>query len=435
MSDADRAEFQALLNRMDENTKGLQRTCGKCYELQAAIQAVGVIHRIDSKASDQEKAVEKQKIKAKTDARSKLKEHLKDVLFKDQHQSFIAKGWWTKWVERVRDVVRPYYVERGLISDEKRDEYPAGGRSVHPENLPSSARNAAPFYHHRVSHTLEKRRGSPEVGHFIVCKGNQLWNPIWVGKIEAIISPNAHGTTDKVVESNESTNSVKGRQRKRAASSVTSSKSKTSRPSLTTDAASISRAIEVNLSSESETKYKIKWWTFVENSKIDLKEASWMKYLEELDKKNPIRTSPVIAAGPASSSSSLVAASTANASIHSQHSKSLVDLWKEAKRIIEVESRHCRLPAAFIDRIKDLQYAEMPNGTEDSTGVLDYNALTLWGDRTQILNKDNRLSGFAFKGIQEDWVELHDASHNMSIDHTAENNRMEQRSNVTRGVI
>jgi hypothetical protein len=309
---------------------------------------------------------------------------------------------------------------------------------VHPVSLPSSDKDAAPFYNERVSLEVEKKNGPPKKGDFFVCRGDDAWNPIWVGVIASIINAN-----DCIMEEEEEEKEEEGKEEKKE-EEVKLSKGKRKNAPKGKGSRSRSTAVTSKLSTKSDAasrsrqvKYKVDWYTFIDEKSLDLSEQSWETYLRsqrvESSSQSSVkgRTEPSLESASSAAKSGMVtsiaaAASTSSANNDSHH----IDVWEEWKKAKESISAgiFARLPEVAIERLRHLKYAKDKKKKKGEVSApIPPEALVCWGEKKQILKEDNTLRKWAFDRIKEDWVESKDSNFNMLIDHTAEhNNRMQE---------
>ena len=179
-SQADEEEWHRLFDKFDSNFDELQATCAECAGFMQKLKSIGVIRRPTNPTAAQKAKADLQ-TEQKREANAGLRAHVMADPEKHQRTLGVA-GWWTKWEQRVREVIRPYYIARKLIDP---SHVPGGrdtkrlGRMVHPPALPSMPEDP-PLRHSRVE---ESCKGSPQPGDLVLVRGGTPMDPIWVGEI------------------------------------------------------------------------------------------------------------------------------------------------------------------------------------------------------------------------------------------------------------
>jgi hypothetical protein len=111
---------------------------------------------------------------------------MKTQLFKHmgntRHASLLMIGWWTKWIQRVDEVIRPYYIQRGLIDAPTADQRLLSGRLAHPHDLPRASGEPV-ISRLRVDQICEKERGLPLIGDFVLTRQANAQQPFGLGEV------------------------------------------------------------------------------------------------------------------------------------------------------------------------------------------------------------------------------------------------------------
>jgi hypothetical protein len=194
MTSAEEVEFCSMLDRLDAARAQQKQDCSMCAELCAAYCGHGVIHR--PKHSDEgEKRAANKKSMSKDKAWRAMLDHLYDKTYADVHNGMqVHTGWWTKWLKRVHEHIRPAYVARGIIDDPQlvHRQYHA-----HPRKLVSNEGEkpcmAEPA---RVDVNWFMKHGVPRIGHTAVIRTNQVKEPFWIGIVSGVRPLDAAATAE-----------------------------------------------------------------------------------------------------------------------------------------------------------------------------------------------------------------------------------------------
>ena len=175
-------EFTASLDRLESQFEALDDHCAECAEYAKEINLVGPIHR----PTDAEK--NNPAIKARADEQHTLRETLRAAVSKHlaskPHAFLEAKGWWTKWIKRANDVIRPYYIKRKILAEA--DAPLQSGRLVHPRELPRDKAWTAPIWRPRVAEEWALEHPPPKVNQFVAVRGDKANEPFWLGKLTSV---------------------------------------------------------------------------------------------------------------------------------------------------------------------------------------------------------------------------------------------------------
>jgi hypothetical protein len=169
--------FRKQLDKFDAATRALQSDCALCAQYIRELDEIGVIHRPKSATAAQKAAANKQN-QAKATLKRNLTRHMREA----PHDSLVMRGWWTKWIDRVTKVIRPYYIQRGLIANPTAAQQQLSGRTPHPVDLvrdrcePLVTRMA-------VDQLCEFEHQLPKVGHFVLTRQNDPHQPFGLGKV------------------------------------------------------------------------------------------------------------------------------------------------------------------------------------------------------------------------------------------------------------
>jgi hypothetical protein len=114
MTNLEHTEFLNMLERLDSAQAAQRASCARCAELSAAYSSIGVIHRRKG-ADEQDQQVARSKSTTKNKAWVDMVAHLQDPAFKIVHDGGqLRAGWWTKWLQRVKEHIAPAYIRRGI---------------------------------------------------------------------------------------------------------------------------------------------------------------------------------------------------------------------------------------------------------------------------------------------------------------------------------
>ena len=442
--------------------KQLTSVCKECAKLVAALAAVGVIHRVPEGAGLAERKTAKEQNDRKTEAQRALAKHAEDAAYADAHKGLVEVGWWTDWVARVRDVIRPYYEERGLISTLQLPEYSSAGRMPHPEKLMSD-KGAAPFFNNRVEREVGDKLGPPVLGDWVVCKGSgDAANPIWVGKIvkeygsveaepasaaEAGAEPEAEaeaeaepakkgGKRRKGGKGGKPVAAVKkppkGQKRKpnagaveRAAKAVKMYEGSAARSGLPREgeepAAEPAAAADAD---DANPDYLIQWSNFVESTSIPMDPVAWETFMRKV---NDDEAAAALSRLPVAAQAAAAAAAASSAAAWRPIPGGTYEKWQAAVELINKGERFERLPEQVIDRLMKQKYGPMKGARkEDEYSRVNKLAIPIYGPKDKLIKSTGELTRWAFKRIKEDWVEIVDREYGMQIDHGAEHERLHQ---------
>ncbi len=132
-------EMDKLLRGFTSHFAALQKDCPHCATIIQEIHQIGPLSRPRDEDDQKAKAAYNASNNAKKRLRQKLVDHLADRTFVDTHESILrADRWWTKWRDRVRDYITPYYMQRKLIFSPSEEDRMDNGRMKHPHALPRS---------------------------------------------------------------------------------------------------------------------------------------------------------------------------------------------------------------------------------------------------------------------------------------------------------
>jgi len=177
LTPADRADFDAQLNKFDAATAELKASCAECARFVTQLDEIGPIHRPKNATAEQKKTANAQS-KLRSDLKSGLYRHMNAV----RHESLVMRGWWTKWIERVHTVIRPYYIARGLVASPTPEQLRLSGRLQHPDDLVRD--RWEPLVRRvRVDALCERDFGLPNVGDFVLTRCNDPHQPFGLGEV------------------------------------------------------------------------------------------------------------------------------------------------------------------------------------------------------------------------------------------------------------
>lgn len=212
MSKEEYDEMNGWLDKFDNELSEMAVRCETCHKYAVEIQKIGTIHRPQDSMSDEEKERLKKKEREKHKLKRDWNTHLGDPLFEVEHEpmrmddvyeevqeagvtirKLVREGFWTKWLRRVKDVIRPYYISRNLVANPTPEQLAMSGRTPHPTSLPGShhARSAAGA----INGDLLQRRNIPEewrrqdghdypaIGDIVIFRSNEAQNPYWLGEV------------------------------------------------------------------------------------------------------------------------------------------------------------------------------------------------------------------------------------------------------------
>src|SRR5690606_22875710 len=109
--------------------------------------------------------------------------HKADKAFAAVHQGRKLLTWWTKWLDRVRDYIRPYYIQRGIIRENAAEGGVVDtGRRPHPDRLVAD-KSEPPLRQYTVSERCWHNIGAPKPGDILILRGNKPWQPFWIGQL------------------------------------------------------------------------------------------------------------------------------------------------------------------------------------------------------------------------------------------------------------
>lgn len=174
--------FESWLKKMDEDYSKFTSTCDTCKRICEGLAKIGPISHSD-RLSEEEQQQEKKKSKEKRKLEKERKEHLASADFGKVHAAALdSNGFWSKWIDRVDKVIRPYYLARGLISAPTPAQREETGRVPHPVQLPKDRKDPG-LYDVRVDVECEQKQGPPKVGDWILVRSKEAQYPVWVGKV------------------------------------------------------------------------------------------------------------------------------------------------------------------------------------------------------------------------------------------------------------
>jgi len=171
--------FHKQLDKFDAASRELESSCGDCARFIRQLNEVGVIHR-PKNATAAQKAKANEQEKAKRTAKRDLYLHMQTV----PHESQVVRGFWTKWIERVHTVIRPYYIARGLVAAPTPEQQRLSGRSAHPADLVRDRWEPA-ISTVRVDVLCENDRGLPRLGDFVITRQGNPYQPFGIGVVIA----------------------------------------------------------------------------------------------------------------------------------------------------------------------------------------------------------------------------------------------------------
>ena len=243
------AEIDEILRTMDSNTAALENRCATCHEYQAAAAGVGVISRKHADTNAAAKKHADAQLSKKNKVKGNLTSHLRDPDFEYEHSTLRLTGWWTKWLERVRTVIGPYYVSRNLLAPPGEEVDIHHGRKPHPARLPSDP-GAPSLFMQRADCDLFNVIGDPKLGDLIVCRGDTPHEPMWLGIVTAI----DNDSEEKQDAAQASKAAASGRKRAAAASRSAAPKQQRRRGQLHASSAAAASNAAGQLPEEDEEK-------------------------------------------------------------------------------------------------------------------------------------------------------------------------------------
>ncbi len=188
-------EFTASLDRIAAQFENLDDQCNDCAQYQKELNLVGPIHR-PTEAEKNNPAI-KQRADEQHLTRETLKKAAAQHLASTPHDFLLAKGWWTKWIDRVNDVIRPYYIKRRIIAES--DVAPLqAGRLPHPREMPRDKEWTAPIWRIRVAEDWAAAHPPPNINQIVAVRGDKANEPFWLGKIVSV--PEAYEAQDDEFE-------------------------------------------------------------------------------------------------------------------------------------------------------------------------------------------------------------------------------------------
>ena len=183
MNCEDSTEFELMLQRLDA-AQALQVTvCSTCSDLAAAYSGHGVIHRPKG-ADEVDKEATRVKSRAKNKAWKGMIAHLYDPNFAEAHHAGqVIKGWWSKWLQRVKEHIQPAYEARGYFVTE--NALPGGLYDAHPSNLVMNGQEAPWLVRPpRVDIKWLHKHGIPRPGQMAVVRsGTDVREPFYIAEV------------------------------------------------------------------------------------------------------------------------------------------------------------------------------------------------------------------------------------------------------------
>jgi hypothetical protein len=358
MTQEEKSEMDELLRSFRENFSHAAAECQTCGELMRELHGIGTISQKSGATPDQEAFARNQRSR-KQGIKARLKEHMNDP--DAQHQSLRLDGWWTKWKDRVDNVIRPYYESRNLIAALTPEQQAETGRSIHPPDLVRD-KDEAPIQRVRVDQEHLRRQGPPRVGDIVVSRGTSAMQPFFIGRVKEILND---------ADADPAAAPARGKRSRRSTS--TGRHSKVSKSGRGQDAASAARE------DATADAFILEWYNYRETAatrELQLDdEEHWRREMEAVGE---------------------------------------LQRWEEAHQLLQ-EGKFCRVPKASVDRLRGIRYARDLNW-EDSTVRLEQ--MVVWG--ANVLTKAGAVSEFAWRRIVEDLCEIQDLRHNMEIDYAEE---------------
>jgi hypothetical protein len=179
MNQTDANDFRAMLDSMDAAQEDQKRRCSTCYDLASAYARHGVISR-SKRATDAEKAEANKKSVAKGGSWQAIHDHLRDDASAAVHnEQMLHNGFWTNWLQRERDHIRPAYIQRGIIAPDSLPRWHA------PETELCSGKDELP--HHKDNAVRADaecmKHGLPTQGQYVIGRTDTPREPFWVGLI------------------------------------------------------------------------------------------------------------------------------------------------------------------------------------------------------------------------------------------------------------
>jgi hypothetical protein len=199
LSPAERAEWDELLGNFERAQEELSRNCAKCAQLMKTINDIGAVsNKKDMSAA--EATIEKQKLRARNQARTALSEHLQEPHASADKPLPDFLG---KWVKRVEQQIHPSYIERGT-------QIPANYRTMgyhsHPSALCNDGRSAKDNPDNilfetdgRVDHSCMAEHGLPAFGQYVLARCANRKEPLGLGIIHHVLGV---GETPKWTQTN-----------------------------------------------------------------------------------------------------------------------------------------------------------------------------------------------------------------------------------------
>ena len=378
MTKEEKAEMSNLLDAFHAEFDNMAEDCETCGELMTKLNRIGTISERHD-ATPEQKAFAKEQKNSKRNIKNDLQKHLNDT----PHASLRANGWWKKWLDRVTNVISPYYKSRELIVDVTPEQRAESGRAQHPADLVRDD-HEPPLRENRVDQHWLKKNGPPQLNHIVVTrvstKESGAMQPFGIGRIKAVLDADGVTIEGEVVKSNCHSKSKSKSKRPAASSAREGRASKAQKSGRNQDVS--------GAANNSPKKFTIEWFNFIEN-----KHAKNLKLLD---------------LGHWRSELGRVSA---------------VDLgrWNEAHELM-TQGKFCRLPKAAVDRWQNVQFKRDTNW-DDS--IVDLEELIVWSDN--LLTGTGRIAGHIWKRVVEDLCETTDIQHQMAIDYVAQHMEEEEK--------
>lgn len=189
LTDAEHAELNATLKNMGDVHTENATACATCAEFIKALADIGVISQKKS-ATEAEKKATNKKTNARKTAQNGLAKHLKDPGFAVEHAHLRCTGWFTKWITRVEEHIRPGYEKRGIRLPQKYVDLPY---HIHPAVLCSGpSEKAVKPSTARVDLGWLANNGPPKKGDVIVLRRTDPREPFMIGQIVEFVLERAN---------------------------------------------------------------------------------------------------------------------------------------------------------------------------------------------------------------------------------------------------
>lgn len=180
----DARELSQTLKDLDDRYEAVCNACPQCKHWSEEISKIGVISK-KKEASEEQKAKARISTNARNNATNAFNSHLQDPDYAQAHSELHAPSWFTKWISRVRQHIRPAFNKRGVTIAE---EYLSAPYHLHPTQL-CTGRGEKPISNvtDRVDSAWLQGSGPPKVGHLLVLRSNDRTMPFMMGIVTALV--------------------------------------------------------------------------------------------------------------------------------------------------------------------------------------------------------------------------------------------------------